>query len=96
MTAPNPHDRATPEASELLPRPAASTMNACLMPGSRFTTSRFALTALPPNTGHFSKTAKSVPGGSRSMLNEGLPVTIAALSTPLIGLPMILKFFGSL
>jgi len=30
------------------------------------------------------------------MLNEGLPVTIAALSMPLIGLPMILKFLGSL
>ena len=52
--------------------------------------------AFPPNTGHFSNTAKSVPCGSRSMLNDGLPVTMAALSTPLIGLPMILKFFGSL
>ena len=88
---------ATPEASELLPRPAtASTMNACLMPGSRFTSSRLALTALPPNTGHFSNTADSIPGGSTSMLNIGLPVTMSALSTPLIGLPMILKFFGSL
>jgi hypothetical protein len=88
---------ATPEASELLPRPAtASTTNACRMPGSRFTSSRLALTAVPPNTGHFSNTAKSVPGGSTSMLNDGWPVTMAALSTPLIGLPMILKFFGSL
>ena len=71
-------------------------MNACLTPGSRFTSSRLALTALPPNTGHLSKTANSVPGGSTSMLKDGLPVTMAALSTPLIGLPMILKFFGSL
>src|SRR5436190_7052089 len=37
-----------------------------------------------------------MPAGSTSMLNDGLPVTIAALSMPLIGLPMILKFFGSL
>ena len=87
---------ATPEASELAPRPAASTMNACLMPGSCFTSSRLALTALPPNTGHFSNTANSMPAGSTSMLNDGLPVTMARLSTPLIGLPMILKFFGSL
>ena len=45
---------ATPEARELLPWPAASTMNACLTPGSFLTSSRLALTALPPKTGHFS------------------------------------------
>ena len=48
---------ATPDARELLPWPAGSTRNACLTPGSFLTSSRLALTALPPNTGHFSKTA---------------------------------------
>ena len=45
---------------------------------------------LPPNTGHFSKTAYSMPGTLTSMPKSGLPVTIAGLSTPAIGLPMIL------
>src|SRR5215475_7480534 len=31
----------------------ASTMNACFTPGSFLISSRFALIALPPNTGHF-------------------------------------------
>ena len=72
-----------------------STMKACLTPGSFLISSRLALTALPPNTGHFSKTACSIPGGFTSTLNTGLPVTICKLSTPGSGLPMILKSFGS-
>ena len=36
--------------------------------GSFLISSRLALTALPPKTGHFSKTAKSVPSGATSML----------------------------
>ena len=59
---------ATPEFRELLPWPAGSTMNACFTPGSFLTSSRLALTAVPRNTGHFSKTANNVPSGARSML----------------------------
>ena len=72
-----------------------STMNACRTPGMALISSRLALTTLPMNTGHFSNTAYSMPGIVKSMLKIGLPVTIARLSTPGIGLPMILKSFGS-
>ena len=59
-------------------------------PGSALISSRLALATLPPNTGHFSNTAYSIPGTVTSMPKSGLPVTIAGLSTPAIGLPMIL------
>ena len=48
---------ATPEARELLPCPAGSMMNACLMPGSFLISSRLALTTFPPKTSHFTSTA---------------------------------------
>ena len=43
----------------------------------------------PPNTGHFSNTAYNMPGRVKSMPNSGFPVTMAALSTPAVGWPMI-------
>src|SRR5262249_40863912 len=36
-----------------------------------------------------------MPGGFTSMLNDGLPVTMAGLSTPGTRVPRILKSFGS-
>jgi len=36
-----------------------------------------------------------MPGSVKSMLKIGLPVTTAGVSTPRVGLPMILKSFGS-
>ena len=48
---------ATPEASELLPCPAGSTMKACLMPGSFLISSRLALPTFPWKTSHFTSTA---------------------------------------
>src|SRR3954466_531435 len=81
------------------PRPAAGagagTMKAWRMPGSFLISSRLALTAVPPKTGHFSNTADNMPGKARSMLYTGFPVVIAIPSTPGRGLPMILKSFGS-
>ena len=73
-----------------------SMTNACFTPGIALISSRLALTTLPPNTGHFSNTACSMPGTVTSMPKIGLPVTIAGPSTFRVGLPMILKSFGSL
>ena len=87
---------ATPEARELLPCPAGSMMNACLMPGSFLISSRLALTTFPPKTSHFTSTAWSMLGNETSMLNAGRPVTMSRLSTPRIRLPMILKSRGFL
>ena len=87
---------ATPEARELLPCPAGSTMNACLMPGSFLISSRLALTTFPPKTSHFTSTAWSMLGNATSMLKTGRPVTMSRLSTPRIRLPMILKSRGFL
>ena len=56
-----------------------STTNACFTPGSALISSRFALTTLPPNTGHFSNTAYSMPGSVKSMPKSGLPVTIVGV-----------------
>src|SRR6202011_4859236 len=47
----------------------------------------FAVTTLPAKTGHFSKTAESMPGVVKSMPKRGLPVRIAGLSRPGGGLP---------
>ncbi len=41
-------------------------------------------------------TPYNIPGSVASIPKIGLPVTIAALSTLLVLLPMILKSFGSL
>src|SRR5215470_1040461 len=46
----------------------ASIRKACFTPGSFLISSRFALTALPPKTGHFSYTAYIMSGGLMSML----------------------------
>jgi len=53
-------------------------------------TSRLALTTLPLKTGHFSYTAHNMPGSVKSIAKTRWPVTIFGLSTPPIGLPMIL------
>ena len=39
-------------------------------------------TTLPPNTGHFAKTAYFIPGTVTSMPKSGLPLTTSGLSTP--------------
>ena len=80
---------ATPPSSPSRSVPP-STTNAWRTPGMALIASRLALATLPPNTGHFSNTAYSMPGSVKSMLKIGLPVTIAVLSTPRVGLPMIL------
>ena len=85
---------ATPEARELLPCPAGSMMNACLMPGSFLISSRLALTTFPPKTSHFTSTAWSMFGNATSMLKIGRPVTMSRLSTLRIRVPMILKSRG--
>ena len=87
---------ATPEARELLPCPAGSMMNTCLMPGSFLISSRLALTTFPPKTSHFTSTAWSMFGKATSMLKIGRPVTMSRLSTLRIRLPMILKSRGFL
>ena len=87
---------ATPEARELLPCPAGSTMKACLMPGSFLISSRLALTTFPSKTSHFTRTAWSMLGNETSMLKTGRPVTMSRLSTPRIRLPTILKSRGFL
>ena len=79
---------ATPP-SRLVRSDPPSTTNACFTPGCALITSRFALATLPPNTGHFSKTAYSIPGMVKSIEKIGLPVAIAFTSTPGVGLPMI-------
>jgi len=57
--------------------------------GRALISSRFAVTTFPPNTGHFSNTAESMPGTAKSMPKSGLPVTMAGLSTLGMGWPMI-------
>ena len=79
---------ATPPTS-VLGSPTPSTTNACRTPGSALISSRFALATLPPKTGHFSKTADSMPGSVKSIANTGWPVTIFRLSTPGTFVPMI-------
>ena len=75
--------------------PAPSTMKASLTPGMARIASRLARSALPPNTGHLAYTAYSMPGTCTSMPNSGLPLTMAALSTPPMRLPSSLKLAGS-
>ncbi len=79
---------ATPPASVAGSAPP-STTNAWRTPGSALISSRFAAATFPPNTGHFSKTAYSMPGSVKSMLKIGWPVTMARVSTPGVGLPMM-------
>ena len=79
---------ATPGTSAVRFVPPSST-KACFTPGSALISSRFALATAAPNTGAFSYTAHSMPGSVKSMLNTGLPVTTFSVSTPFIGLPMM-------
>src|SRR5713226_2792856 len=80
---------ATPQSKPVRSLPP-STTNACRTPGMALISSTFALTTRPANTGHFWNTAESMPGIVKSMPKIGLPVKIAALSTPGVDLPMIL------
>src|SRR5262249_60475658 len=67
-----------------------SIMKACLMPGRARTSSMLAEAILLAKTGHFSKTAYSIPGTLKSMEYGNFPVTMNGLSTLRVGLPMIL------
>ena len=71
------------------------TTRTCRTPGSFRISSTLAETTLPPNTGHFSITAWSMPGSVKSMLNTGFPVTMAGTSAPILDWPMMVKAFGS-
>ena len=59
------------------------------MPGSALISSRFALTTLPPYTGHFTNIAASMPGAVTSIPKSGFPVTILWMSGLAVFLPMI-------
>ena len=85
---------ATPPSSSASAVPP-STVKALSTPGMRRISSRFADFTLPANTGHFRKVAYFIPGTVTSMPKMGLPVTMARLSTPGIGVPMIVNSDGS-
>ena len=83
-------------AEQAVERGAALDDEGLRTPGMRADLVEVALTTLPPNTGHFSKMAYCIPGTVTSMPKSGLPVTMAWLSTPGMGVPMMVKSFGSL
>jgi hypothetical protein len=44
---------------------------------------------VPPNAGHLTSAAWSMPGRCVSIPNSGVPLTILGVSTPCIGWPMM-------